>query len=161
MEKETKTAPKKETTTKKKVAGKKATTASNKKTNQVMKTNKLPKKESMSKTSNAKKATETLEKTEKIQKEEKTQEIELTKEENKSLSSTKKENTYQMKGYEMVLIAACLALLVTLILMVNKNNTKAHCQKAICNEDSTICYTYKVDENGNTKKTWVGSCAKK
>lgn len=67
----------------------------------------------------------------------------------------------KIKGYELFIIAGSLALLIALVLMVNKNNLDAHCKKAICNESGTICYNYELDKDGNTKKTWKGSCANK
>ncbi len=80
--------------------------------------------------------------------------------ENAEITENKTTLTNKIKGYELFIIAGSLALLIALVLMVNKNNTKAHCRKAVCNESGTICYTYKLDKNGNTKKTWEGSCAK-
>lgn len=87
-------------------------------------------------------------------------EVKRMKKENKK-SSLIKEKKREIKGYEIIFFAFSFIVLVTLIVMVNKNNTKAHCKKAVCNEDNTICYNYKVDKNGKTVKTWQGSCAKK
>ena len=71
---------------------------------------------------------------------------------------TKKTFNSKLKGYELFIIAGSLALLIAIVLMVNKNNMRAHCRKAICNESGSICYNYTQDRNGVTKKTWQGSC---
>lgn len=86
---------------------------------------------------------------------------EVKKEEANIIKENKDTTTSKIKGYELFIIAGSLALLIALVLMVNSNNTKAHCKKAICNESGTICYTYRLDKEGNTKKTWEGRCPKK
>ena len=85
---------------------------------------------------------------------------EVKKEEVNITKENQETTTSKIKGYELFIIAGSLALLIALVLMVNSNNTKAHCKKAICNESGTICYTYRLDKEGNTKKTWEGRCPK-
>ncbi len=43
----------------------------------------------------------------------------------------------------------------------NYNELKSHCTEevATCNEDNTICYNYKL-ENNATIVTWRGNCTK-
>ncbi len=43
----------------------------------------------------------------------------------------------------------------------NYNELKGHCveEVATCNEDNTICYNYKLDNNA-TIVTWRGNCSK-
>ena len=87
---------------------------------------------------------------------------EIKKDAKKDVANEDKNNNLnKIKGYELFIIAGSLALLIALVLMINKNNIKAHCKKAICNESGTICYNYKLDKDGNTKKTWEGSCVNK
>ena len=85
----------------------------------------------------------------------------MNKKEEIKENNEKKVEKKPIKSYEIVMIVSCLALLVVLVIMTNQNNTRAHCKEAICNEDSTICYTYKLDKQGKTVKTWEGSCKRK
>jgi len=64
------------------------------------------------------------------------------------------------KVFEIIFFILILAVLIFIIFTNEKNDLKAHCSKAVCNEDSTICYNYKIDNSGKTIKTWEGNCSK-
>ena len=64
------------------------------------------------------------------------------------------------RKYELAIIIIALIILIIIIFTNKSNNLKAHCAKAVCNEDKTICYNYRVDNKGKTIKTWEGNCSK-
>lgn len=68
-------------------------------------------------------------------------------------------NKNKPKIYELLFIVIGIIILVVLLFTSDDQNLKAHCKKAVCNEDNTICYNYTVDKTGKTIKTWEGSCA--
>lgn len=72
----------------------------------------------------------------------------------------KKEVKKKFKIYEVLFFVIILSILVLIVLTSKNNNLKAHCRKAVCNEDNTICYNYHVNNNGKTVKTWEGNCSK-
>lgn len=67
----------------------------------------------------------------------------------------------KIKLRDIFLVVGVFVLLAVVLFNVNNNNLKAHCKKAVCNESKTICSNYRLDKNGNTIKTWQGSCVKK
>ena len=67
-----------------------------------------------------------------------------------------------LKVFLMVISVLALLEIVILIILRPQNSlyNGEYCQEAICNEDASICYQYDLDENGETKIIWRGSCQK-
>lgn len=68
----------------------------------------------------------------------------------------KRVNRQTIRG--AVLLISAIIILIFILFTNKENNLKAHCQKAICNEDASICYNYELDKDGKTIKTWEGNC---
>lgn len=81
---------------------------------------------------------------------------------NKSKKSKPQKENKKILGihyYEIIILVLFLGLLIFLLITKDHNNLKAHCAKAICNEDNTICYNYSENKDGKTIKTWKGNCS--
>lgn len=72
----------------------------------------------------------------------------------------KEGKSYKINIYEIIFLVLIMFILLFIIFTNKNNDLKAHCAKAVCNESDTICYNYRVDENGRTIKTWEGNCSK-
>ncbi len=77
---------------------------------------------------------------------------------NENIKETEKKN---LKWYEIVFILVVLIILALICFNTFRKKVDYHCKKAVCNSDNTICFTYDINENGETIKTWQGSCVKK
>lgn len=75
--------------------------------------------------------------------------------------SSKKDEKKIIKWYEMIFIGVVLIIFLVICVHVFGGKVDYHCKKAVCNSDNTICSTYAIDAEGETVKTWQGSCAKK
>jgi len=42
---------------------------------------------------------------------------------------------------------------------IQASDLKKHCEKAVCNDDYTVCFNYE-DKGSDTNITWRGNCSK-
>lgn len=72
--------------------------------------------------------------------------------------------TKEIKLKSFVMVMAVLVILEILLLIIFKlsddDENRRYCEEAVCNEDASLCYTYDLDENGDTVVVWRGSCQK-
>lgn len=73
----------------------------------------------------------------------------------------KKSDEKAIKWYEVVFVMIVGILLIAIGINTFGKKVDYHCEKAVCNSDNTICSTYVTNDEGETVKTWQGSCIKR